>query len=298
MISMLKRPPFIGIIAFALVFIFTAIGHSVMVLIMSVFKEGQYWAAFAQGLIGLIVMYVGVRFNDDENIATWCGFFGGGWMWSGWVEFSYVFYSRHIGVLPVPREVGPPQLPEYLVLPSSIGVLAATLVYFFFNRETRCNAFRWLHRALHLPVGKPTLNYQRNISTIVAMEKFYITWFFYVFLLVMYDKRIVGAQHPAMYATFFLFVIWSVYLINRLRKFTRLHSAFRYAIATGLVAWNTVEILGRWGSLKEIWIEPQKYAGRMSLILAAFICCAVIFALFPSTDAPDKDDIRAPAPAE
>ena len=298
MVSMLKRPPFIGAIAFALVFIFTAIGHSVMVLIMDVFKEGQYWAAFVQGLIGFLAMYVGVRYNDNENVATWCGFFGGGWMWSGWVEFSYVFYSRHIGVMPMAREVGPPQLPEYLVLPSSIGVLAATLVYFFFNRETRCNAFRWIHKNLHMPVGKPTLNYQRNISTIVAMEKFYITWFFYVFLLVMYDKRIVGAQHPAMYVTFFLFVIWSVYLINRLRKFTRLHSAFRYAIATGLVAWNTVEILGRWGSLKEIWIEPQKYAGRMLLILAAFICCAVIFALFPSTDAPDKDDLRAPAPAE
>jgi hypothetical protein len=298
MIAVLKRPPFIGLIAFAMTFIFTAIGHSVMVLIMDIFKGAQFWAAFAQGAIGLAMVYLGVRFfADNENAATWFGFFGGSWLWAGWVEFSYVFYSRHIGVMPMPRPHGPPQLPEYLVLPSSVGVLAATLVYFFFNRETRCNAFRWLHRNLHLPVGKPTLNYQRNVTTIVAMEKFYITWFFYVVLLIMYDERIVGSQHPAMYVMFFFFIIWSVYLLNRLRKFTRLHSAFRYAIATGLVAWNTVEILGRWGFLREVWIEPQKYAKHMIIILAAFICCAVIFALFPTADVPDKDE-RQPAPAE
>ncbi len=298
MISVLKRPPFIGLIAFSLNIFFIAIGHSVMVLIMQIFGGQQYLAATVQGLIGFLLMYVGVRYNDSPNVATWLGFFGGSWMWSGWVEFSFVFYARHIGVMPLARDVGPPQLPEYLVLPSSIGVLFATLVYFFFNRETRCNAFRWIHKNLRLPVGQPTVNYQRNISTIVAMEKFYITWFFYVLLLVMYDKRIVGSQHPAMYVMFFLFVVWTVYLLNRLRKFTRLHSAFRYGIATALIAWNTVEILGRWGFLREVWIEPQKYAKHMIIIVAAFICCAVIFALFPSTDTPDKDDSRAPAPAE
>lgn len=130
------------------------------------------------------------------------------------------------------------------------------------------------------------------------MEKFYITWFFYVFLLVAYDRRILGAEHPAMYAIFFMFIIWSIYLLNRLRKFTRLTSAFRYAIPTALVAWNTVEILGRWRFLTEVWVQPQKYVLHMTIIVAAFITVGVIFALFPSVDAPDKDDGRAPQPAE
>jgi hypothetical protein len=30
--------------------------------------------------------------------------------------------------------------------PSPIGVLLAAVVCFLFNRETRCNAFRWTHR--------------------------------------------------------------------------------------------------------------------------------------------------------
>ena len=296
MISMLKRPPYIGLIAFSLIIFFTAIGHSVMVLIQKIFGGNQYLAAFVQGLLGLTMVYIGVR-RDDENVATWLGYFGGTWLWAGWVEFSYVFYSRHIGLEPVMRDGHAVQLPEYLVLPSSIGVLLSTLVFFFFNHETRCNAFRWMHKHMRLEVGKPTLGYKRNIATIVAMEKFYITWFFYVLLLIMYDKRIVGAQHPAMYGFFFLCIVWSIYLMNRLRKFTRLPSAFRYAIATGLIAWNTVEILGRWGFLKEVWVEPQKYTVQMLIILAAFITVAVIFALFPSAETPDSDD-RARMPAE
>ncbi len=298
MIAALKRPPFIGAIAFALVFIFTAIGHSVMVLIMDIFGSAQFLTAFMQGLLGTVMIYVGVRYNDNENVATWLGFFGGSWLWAGWVEFSYVYFSRHVGIEPMPLGGGRQQLPEYLLLPSSIGFLFTTLVFFYFNRETRCNAFRWMHKHLHTPVGKPTLNYQRNIATIVAMEKFYITWFFYIVLLLAYDKRIMGAQHPGMYVMFFLFGVWSLYLLNRLRKYTRLPSAFRYAIATALVAWNTVEILGRWRFLKEVWVEPQKYTVQMALIVGAFVTVFVIFALFPSVDTPDKDDARAPQPAE
>ncbi|MBL8629080.1 MAG: hypothetical protein JNM81_05600 [Rhodospirillaceae bacterium] len=297
MIAALKRPPFIGAAAFALVFIFTAIGHSIMVLIMDVFQGAQFWAAFAQGLLGAALVYIGVRYNDNENAATWLGYFGGTFLWAGWVEFSYVYYSRHVGIEPLDLGGGHKQLPEYMLLPSGIGLLASTLVFFYFNRETRCNAFRWMHKHLHTPVGKPTLNYQRNISTLVAMEKFYITWFFYVLLLVMYDRRIVGAEHPAMYVMFFLFVVWSIYLLNRLRKFTRLPSAFRYGIATALVAWNTVEILGRWRFLKEVWVEPQKYVLHMSIIVAAFITVGVIFALFPSAEQPDKEG-PTPQPAE
>ena len=159
MIAALKRPPFIGAIGFALVFIFTAIGHSVMVLIMDIFGSAQFLAAFAQGLLGAIMIYIGVRYNDDENVATWLGFFGGSWLWAGWVEFSYVYYSRHVGIEPLDLGGGHKQLPEYMLLPSSIGFLFTTLVFFFFNRETRCNAFRWMHKHLHIPVGKPTLNY-------------------------------------------------------------------------------------------------------------------------------------------
>lgn len=290
MISIFKRPPFIGLFAFLMVFILQGLGHTQMVLMQRLFgEEHVIAAAIVMGIVGTAIVYWGVRRNDDENLATWLGFIGGTLIWDGWVEFSYVFYAMHLGLPPLIENGEVVTKAEYLMMPSSIGVLFSSLVFFFFNRETRCNAFRWLHRNLHLQIGKPTLGYQRNVSTIVAMETIYVIWFFYVFLLVIYDKRILGDDHPAMYGILFVFVVWSVYLLNRLRKFTRVTSAFRYGIPTAIIAYNVAEILGRWNMYADIWIEPEKYTGQLSAIFGGLIVVAGIFALFPSTDVPDAE---------
>ena len=299
MIAILKRPPFIGIFAFMLVLLLQGLGHAQMVLQEKIFgEEYVFQSAAIMGVIGMALVYWGVRLNHNENAATWLGFFGGTYIWDGWCEFSYVFYAHHLAVANLVENREIVTRAEYLLMPSSIGVLLSTLVFFLFNRETRCNAFRWIHRNLHLPVSKPTLNYQRNISTIVAMETVYLTWFFYLFLLIAYDKQILGDDHWAMYPILFMFIVWSVYLLNRLRKFSRLSSAFRYGIPTAIITWNTVEILGRWNIFTEVWIEPQKYTVQVLVILAAFITVAVIFALFPSTEKPDEDDRPTVQPAE
>lgn len=290
MISVFKRPPFIGLFAFLMVFILQGLGHTQMVLMQRLFGDTHVIAAaIVMGFVGCAVVYWGVRRNDNENLATWLGFIGGTLIWDGWVEFSFVFYAQHLGIPHLVENGEVVTKAEYLMMPSSIGVLFSSLAFFFFNRETRCNAFRWLHRNLHLSVGKPTLNYQRNVSTIVAMETIYIIWFFYIFLLVIYDKRILGDDHPAMYGILFLLVIWSVYLLNRLRKFTRITSAFRYGIPTAIIAYNVAEILGRWNVYTDIWIEPEKYTGQIIAFLGGLIVVAGIFALFPTTDVPDAE---------
>ncbi len=290
MISIFKRPPFIGLFAFLMVFILQGLGHTQMVLMQRLFgEEHVIAAAIVMGIVGTAIVYWGVRRNDNENLATWLGFIGGTLIWDGWVEFSYVFYAMHLGLPSLIENGEVVTKAEYLMMPSSIGVLFSSLVFFFFNRETRCNAFRWLHRNLHLQIGKPTLGYQRNVSTIVAMETIYVIWFFYVFLLVIYDKRILGDDHPAMYGILFFFVVWSVYLLNRLRKFTRVTSAFRYGIPTAIIAYNVAEILGRWDMYADIWIEPEKYTGQLIAIFGGLIVVAGIFALFPSTDVPDAE---------
>lgn len=297
MISALKRPPFIGMFAFLLVLLLQGLGHAQMVMQERIFgEEYVYLSAFIMGVLGCALIYWGVRLNHNENAATWLGFFGGTYVWDGWCEFSFVFYANHLSVPHLVENGEIATRAEYLLMPSSLGVLLSTLVYFYFNRETRCNAFRWLHKHLHMPVGRPTLNYSRNISTIVAMETVYIIWFFYLFLLIIYDKQILGDDHWGMYPILFGLIVWSVYLLNRLRKFTRLPSAFRYGIPTAIVTWNTIEILGRWNIFKEVWIEPEKYTVHVLVILAAFITVAVIFALFPSADRPEEDP--QPQPAE
>ncbi|MCB2108452.1 MAG: hypothetical protein KDE14_12170 [Rhodobacteraceae bacterium] len=298
MVSMLKRPPFIGMFAFLLVLMLQGLGHTQMILQEKIFgEEWVFESAALMGVMGMALVYWGVRLNHNENAATWLGFLGGTYIWDGWGEFSFVYYARHLGVEHLVENGEIVTRAEYLVMPSSIGVLFATLVFFYFNRETRCNAFRWLHKHLHMPVGKPTLNYQRNISAIVAMETLYVIWFFYIFLLVIYDKQILGDDHWAMYPIFFGILTWSLYLLNRLRKYTRLPSAFRYGIPTAIITWNAVEIAGRWDMFTEIWIHPEQYTVHMIIVLAAFITVAVIFMLFPGADRPDELEPRS-QPAE
>jgi hypothetical protein len=43
------------------------------------------------------------------------------------------------------------------------------------------------------------------------------------------------------------------------------------AIATVVVFWVPVEVLGRLDFFKEIWIEPEKYTTQMISILVAFV---------------------------
>jgi hypothetical protein len=159
----------------------------------------------------------------------------------------------------------------------------ATLAFFFLNRETRCNAFRWMHRNLHIPVGKPSLHYERNIAAITAMEVIYITWFFYLALLLIYDNTILGDRHPVTYVLFFANTFWGIYLTWRLAKFSRMTSALRYAIPTAIIVWNSIELLVRWQTFKEIWIHPQDHAVELLLMLGALILATAAIVFFPGS---------------
>ena len=108
----------------------------------------MYYAAGAMGLVGAVLLWIGMR-QDSEVSATWLGYFAAWLMWTGWVEFSFVYYAHSLEVAPLLDAAGEiATKPEYLVMMSSLGVMLATLVYFLFNRETRCNFFRWFHRWL------------------------------------------------------------------------------------------------------------------------------------------------------
>ncbi len=291
MFARLYRPPFLGALAFLLVLLVQALGHTQMVLMERMFgQEYVYHVATFMGVLGCVLVYLGVRYGSNEVAATWLGFFGGTYIWCGWVEFAFVFYANHLGV--EARDLsgnGAITKPEYLVMMSSVGVLMSTMAFFFFNRETRCNAFRWMHKNLNIPVGKPTLNYQRNIATITAMEVIYITWFCYLMLLAIYDNTILGDKHPVTYAIFLLNTFWGVYLMARLAKFSRMTSALRYAIPTAIIVWNSIELLVRWRTFKEIWIHPQDHAVELLVMLVALVLATAAIVFFPgSKTAPEE----------
>ncbi|MBT3215940.1 MAG: hypothetical protein HOD97_00980 [Candidatus Marinimicrobia bacterium] len=285
---MINRKPFVGISAFLIVFLTMPIGHAVMILMENIFGENhQYNAAILLGLLGSVILFIGAK-NEKENTGTWLGLFAGLFIWTGWVEFSFVFYANHLGVQPIIENGEIVTKPEYLILPSSIGVLLASLLYFFFNKETRCHFFRWFHRNFTMNIGKATPNKSRNFATITAMETIYVTWFFYIVLLLIYDNSIFGDRHWVTFSVFYGSIIWSMYLIIRLLKFQKIAPAIRYAIPTVIIFWNAIEILGRWNFFKEIWIHPGEYALEMGLIFSAFIVVTILTVMTPEGRKPIK----------
>jgi hypothetical protein len=83
--SALYRPPFVGLLAFVVVFVVQALGHTVMILMEEIFGERYvYQSAFLLGGIGAVMLYVGMK-HTGEVAGTWLGFFAGTFLWAGWV---------------------------------------------------------------------------------------------------------------------------------------------------------------------------------------------------------------------
>ncbi|MBL4802776.1 MAG: hypothetical protein JKY45_12870 [Emcibacter sp.] len=310
MLNIFKQPPFVGIIAFMAVLFVQPLGHISMILMEKFFVGGErwyspvfdtppvipegfedfsimenniYWSAFVLGALGLAIIIWGIRRNT-EIAGTWAGFVGGCLVWTGWVEFSIHFHARYFGVkaLCAPGQwayacaENPSTKPEYFLMQGSVGFMLAIGFFFLFNKETRCNAFRWVQRNFHLNVGKPSPGLTRNFANIVAAETIGILWFFYVYLMFVYDETLFGEKHWFTYASFIGFGLWSLYLIQRLIRFRRVTIALRYAIPTAIIFWNTIEIMGRWNWFKEFWIHPMDYKLASVSVTVGVVAFAVI----------------------
>lgn len=279
LMSLLYRPPFVGLLAFVIVFVVQALGHTVMIVMEDVLgEEYVYHSAFAMGAVGAVMLYLGMK-NTNEVAATWYGFWAGTFLWTGWIEFSFVWSGSYLGVPDLMDPLKPGAIAtkaEYLVMMSSVGILMSTLAYFTLNKETKCNFFLWFQNNLGMRVGKPNPSNERNFAAITALETIYVIWFFYLVLLFMYDESILGERHPVAYVFFFLNVIWSVYLFQRLMKFWKVTTAIRYGIPTAIICWNTVELMGRWHLLTEFWEHPWDYTLELSLLTSGIVIAAFL----------------------
>ena len=278
--NLFYKPPFIGLLAFVIVFLVQALGHTVMILMENIFGEAYvYQSATAMGVLGVVLLFIGMK-HPKEVTGTWLGFFAGTLLWTGWVEFAFVWNASWLGVADQMDGAEISTKAEYLVMMSSLGVMMATLAYFTLNKETKCNFFHWIQRRMHLSTGKPTPGYPRNFAAITALETIYVIWFFYLALLFIYE--VIGDTHPVTYVLFFANTVWALYLLNRLVKFWKVTTAIRYGIPTAIIAWNSVELIGRWNIFEEIWIHPEKYYLEMSLVLTAVILVTAVSMLTPA----------------
>jgi len=120
LVSLFYRPPFVGLVAFVIVFIVQALGHTVMIVMEDVWpgEEYVYESAFALGTLGAALLFIGMK--TDKNVAaTWYGFWAGTFLWTGWIEFSFVWAGNYLSV----PDLMDPNMPgeiatkaEYLVM--------------------------------------------------------------------------------------------------------------------------------------------------------------------------------------
>jgi hypothetical protein len=259
--------------AFLLVLLSMPLGHAVMVLMDSLLGgKHLYAAAFVLGALGLVLLVIG-SLSKNEVRSVLSGLVAGLFIWTGWVEFSFVFIARHLEIPPLIVDGKIVTKPEYLIMLSSAGLLGYFLLYHFFNSASNCSFFRSLRSFFRLKGRLPAAigTGRKNFALITASELVMILWTFYLVLLFVYDNSFLGERHPAAYIVAFGSLFWSVILFRKLLKIHKFGYAVRYAIPTVIIFWNFIEIMGRWNILKEIWIHPFEYWLEIMILVVLFM---------------------------
>lgn len=279
----LYRAPFVGLLAFVAVLLANPVMHSIRVgarQLMPPALDGAF--NLFLGAVGLAILFYGLRRGEDEVRGTLTGFVAGLLIWIGWASYMFSYNDIALGrpmMAITPDQKRPLGL---LFMQGSFGICVATLLFFFLNRDTKCNAFRWLHRKLRINLGKPESGQNRNFCRITFIETIYVTWFCYGISLFLGDERFLGYHHPVTIAIVAALAIWSVYLIWKLSRFSRVMAALRYAIPTKALFWIPFGEFGpRYGLYHEFWLHPLENLTPMLAVLAVFLVLTSVTAFMP-----------------
>ena len=283
----LNKRPYTGIIAFLIVLFSMPVGHAMMVLVQVILGETyQFVGAAAVGIVGLVCLLLSLRFVG-ENARTALGLLAGVLMWTGFVEFSFVYYAMQLQIPPVMENGEVVTKPEYLVLPSSIGLVVSLMACLLLNGQTRCNFFMWLRRRFRMKIAYTSNAKTKNYAVVTAMETIFVLWVTYIMMMIVYSY---GDREWPTWAMFFGCLLWSLYLLWRLLKHAKIGPALRYAVPTVVIFWMSVEVLGRWGFFTEIWAHPTEYVLEVGLIAAALVGAILLVRFLPDRERGPKGD--------
>ncbi len=273
-----------GLLAFLIVLLLMPLGHTLMVLNERLIHANKFTGALVIGALGAGLLAWGIRIGAKAAYATLLGLIAGVLVWTGWVEFSFVWIAEKLSVAPMIENGRVTTRPEYLVMMSSLGLLGSIMLMFLFG-ATRCTFFRWFQKRMgHRQAVKDStpLEAPRPLAVIAFIETVMIIWTFYIVLLLIYDPAIAGDRHPLAYLVAFGSLFWSAHLFLRLIRIKAFDHAVRYAIPTVVIFWNFVEITGRWDLFKEIWVHPADHWLENSIILVLLLAF-VVFTLVTRT---------------
>ncbi len=265
-----------GFFAFIIVLMTMPLGHALMIVMESLLGHNHlYEAALGLGFLGLILLIWGLIVKSD-TLATFLGLFSGLFVWTGWIEFAFVYYANRFGVAPLMEAGEVVTKPEYLIMPSSVGFWAVMIIYYFFGTKTGCTFFTWFQKRLKIANPKKMQTAIRNVALTTFMELIMILWTFYLLLLFAYDDNFAGDNSIVTHLIAYASLLWSLYLFIKLIKKKNIGYAIRYSIPTVIIFWNFVEILGRWDLFKEIWVHPFDYVYEMISFVVVLVVLSAI----------------------
>lgn len=265
--------------SFLLVLFTMPLGHALMIIMEHLMSETVlHYSAFAMGAVGMAMVIIGVFAKGDTRQTLW-GLFGGLLFWTGWVEFLFMYFANRFGTQPqldpVTGEVV--TRPEYLIMPASFGFWMMIMIMYLFSTRNGCNFINWWQRLLFRGrkndiAARPMT---RHASIVTFMELMMILWGSYLLLMFCYDDVFLGDHHPVTLLVGLGCLIGSFFIFAKQLRIASWGANIRMAIATVIVFWTPVEILGRMNLFSEIWVAPMEHKTEMIIILLAFVALAV-----------------------
>lgn len=270
-INRISRQPLAGIFSLLMVWCSLALGHSLVVIQQANFDMGAIDSliSLSLGFVGFALVWVGMK--RPENQATLLGWIGGGLIWCGWFEWTWLYAAHSLGIEPVMDQGMMILSGELLLIQATTLIVVALLIFFGANKDTRCRMFMWFHRNFKLRPDKMTPGFKRQHARNTAIETVFLIWTIYLFAIYINDPRGIRYDSIAAMALTIGFVVWAIYLINKMLKIRGLGSIFRYAIPTGNIAWLPIESFSRWGLYPEIWIKPAEFPVLMTGVLVFYV---------------------------
>ncbi|MBQ7984358.1 MAG: hypothetical protein IJ250_01835 [Bacteroidales bacterium] len=286
-----KFYPAKAVLSFLLVLFLMPLGHAAMIL-MEKFMDPAvlHFCAFMLGAVGVVITVAGIFIKGDTK-QTLAGLIGGLLFWTGWVEFLLMYYARRFQTMcelengqlmdfnqAVAQNMDIATKPEYLILPSTFGFWAMFMLFYLFCIPTGCNFINWCQRVLfgskkQKIVAKPIV---RHTSLVTFLEFNMIIWTSYLLLMFLYDDNFFGERHWFTLSVGVACLVGAFFIFKKQLHLSSWGANIRMAIATVIVFWTPVEILGRLNFFKEIWVHPEQYKQEMITILLAFIAVAAI----------------------
>lgn len=266
-----------SIASFLLVLCTMPLGHAMMIIMENTMTPvAVHCSAFCIGLAGLLLVIGGVFVKGDTR-QTVCGLIGGLLFWTGWVEFLFQYYATRWGTQPEMENGEVVTRPEYLILPASFGMWMMVMTLYIFSTKNGCNFINWWQRMIlrshkNEIAARPMTH---HTSIVTFMELNMILWASYLLLMFCYDRNFLGDRHPITSIVAAGCLLGSIFIFRKQLKLSSWGANIRMAIATVIVFWVPVEVLGRLNFFHEFWVEPEKYATQIVSILVAFLVLMV-----------------------